>query len=58
MGKGIHLGKAELTFLVCETVCILFYGLFTEYGDGTSPQSTAADDVAIKNKIQAQYPLF
>jgi|LauGreDrversion4_2_1035121.scaffolds.fasta_scaffold232242_1 hypothetical protein len=36
---GFVFGRAELTFLVCESICILFYGLFTEFGDYTSPYS-------------------
>lgn len=36
---GFVFGRAELTFLVCESICILFYGLFTEYGELTSPLS-------------------
>jgi hypothetical protein len=58
MGKGIELGRAETTFLVCEAVCILFYGLFTEYGDKASPFSSADDDVTITNYIQEKYPFF
>jgi DsbC/DsbD-like thiol-disulfide interchange protein len=42
MGKAIQLERAEFTFLVCEAICILFYGLFTEYGENASPLSTAA----------------
>jgi hypothetical protein len=58
MGKGIHLGRSEMCFLVCEAVCILFYGLFTEYGELTSPSSTAADDAVINDHLQQKYPLF
>ena len=58
MGHELQLGRAELTFLVCETICILFYGLFTEYGVGTSPHSTAAEDLVISDHIQQKYPLF
>ena len=36
---GFVFGRAELTFLVCESICILFYGLFTEFGEYTSPYS-------------------
>lgn len=45
-GHGdIHFSKQELTFLVCEAICILFYGLFTTYdGALTSPLSTKATD--------------
>lgn len=58
MGKGIHLGRSEMCFLVCEAICILFYGLFTEYGDMTSPHSTAADDLVTADHLQQRYPLF
>jgi hypothetical protein len=58
MGKGIHLGRSEMCFLVCEALCILFYGLFTEYGEQTSPNSTAKDDLAIADYLQQKYPLF
>jgi hypothetical protein len=36
---GFAFGRAELTFLVSESICILFYGLFTEFGEYTSPLS-------------------
>ncbi len=58
MGKGIHLDRAEMTFLVCEAVCILFYGLFTEYGEQASPFSTEADDKLINHELQSRYPFF
>lgn len=58
MGKGIQLGRSEMTFLVCEAVCILFYGLFTEYGEETSPFSTAEDDVKINDILHNKYALF
>ena len=58
MGKGITLGRAEMTFLVCEAICILFYGLFTVYGKGTSPLSTAAQDKDINEELFDRYPLF
>ena len=58
MGKGIELGPSEMTFLICEATCILFYGLFTEFGKDTSPFSTKADDDLISEKLQDRYPLF
>ncbi len=36
---GFVFGRAELAFLVSESICILFYGLFTKYGKMTSPYS-------------------
>ena len=47
-----------MCFLVCEAVCILFYGLFTEYGDLTSPHSTEADDAKTADFLQKKYALF
>ena len=47
-----------MTFLISEAVCILFYGLFTVYGEGTSPHSTAAQDLEIAAHLQDKYPLF
>ena len=40
-------GRVEITFLLCEAVCILFYGLFTEYKVGTDPKTLASDEAAI-----------
>ena len=58
MGKTIQLGRAETTFLVCEAICILFYGLFTKYGKDASPFSTEKDDEEITDLLQKKYPLF
>ena len=58
MGKTIELGPSSMSFFVCESICILFYGLFTEFGDMTSPLSTPADDQVTTAYLQAKYPLF
>jgi hypothetical protein len=47
-----------MVFLVCEAICILFYGLFTEFGEMTSPKSTAKEDEKIASYLQSKYPLF
>jgi len=44
MGNEIKFDTAEMTFLISEALCILFYGLFTKFGEMTSPLSTAKDD--------------
>ena len=63
----LGIGRAEITFFVCEAVCILFYGLFTEFGfgsieenyvDKSSPQTNPADEAAVANFIHERYPLF
>jgi ammonium transporter Rh len=55
---GFAFGRAELTFLVCESICILFYGLFTEYGGLTSPYSDKAANEKASDFLQEKYPLF
>jgi hypothetical protein len=47
-----------MSFLVCESICILFYGLFTDYGEKTSPLTTADEDKEINKYLNAKYPLF
>jgi hypothetical protein len=37
-------GRAEITFLLSEAICILFFGLFTEYGEGTHPKTPALEE--------------
>lgn len=56
--KKLHLGRSELTFLVCEAVCILFYGLFTKFGELTSPLTTEIEEKAVSEYLQFKYPLF
>ena len=56
---GIHFTKQELVFLVCESICILFYGLFTTYdGELTSPLSTKETDKVTTAFLTEKYPLF
>jgi hypothetical protein len=56
---GIHFSKQELTFLVCEAICILFYGLFTNYDDPlTSPLSDKDTDKVTNEFLKEKYPLF
>lgn len=30
------ISRAEIVFIICEAICILFYGLFTEFDQYTS----------------------
>jgi ammonium transporter Rh len=55
---GFVFGRAELTFLVCESICILFYGLFTEFGEYTSPYSGDKENDKSTDFLQEKYPLF
>lgn len=65
--KKFGIGRAEITFFVCEAVCILFYGLFTEFGygsheedyvDKSSPKLNATEEAAVQEFIHERYPLF
>jgi ammonium transporter Rh len=51
-------GRVEITFLLCEAVSILFYGLFTEYKEGSDPKTNAADEAAIQTYMHDKYPCF
>jgi len=67
-------GRAEITILISEAICILFYGLFTEYRDSsagvvaTSRPNTSAyvngttELTPLEQQIQTfmndKYPLF
>lgn len=45
--------------MICEAVCILFYGLFTTYdGDYTSPLSDDKMDKKTNDFLKEKYPLF
>lgn len=52
--KAVHTGshddgsaqisKAEIFFLISEAICILFYGLFTEFNQYETPQISEANE--------------
>ena len=56
--KKFGVGRAEITFFICEAVCILFFGLFTEYGVGGDPKSTTEENAVAAEYIHDKYPLF
>lgn len=58
MGKEIVLDRAEMTFLISEAVCIVFYGLFTKFGEMTSPIFTTKESEETTAFLQAKYPFF
>jgi hypothetical protein len=35
-----EINKAEIVFLISEAICILFYGLFTEFNEYNTPKVT------------------
>lgn len=53
----IGISRAEIVFLTCEAICILFYGLFTEF-DLASPQLDPAREEEARFDLHNRYPLF
>lgn len=40
MGKtDFGISRAEITFMICEAIAILFYGIFTEFDDLSSTKT-------------------
>jgi ammonium transporter Rh len=60
MGKQNKLGisRAEITFIICELICIVLYGLFTDYYGGLADPKNTANDTEARNHMHLKYPLF
>ena len=57
MGK-INLNRFEIIMFWSEFICILFYGLFVEFGPGVSADSPAADEANTINLMVNHYPMY
>ena len=53
----MHYGWGEYLFVVAQGLTILFFGLFTEYGEGTNPLSEMQDSEG-RDIVQNLYPFF
>lgn len=51
-------GRAEITFLISEAIVILFFGLFTEFGDGTHPKTPESAEPEIREYMHRKYAMF
>ena len=52
------MNRGALTYVICQLLVILFFGLFTEYkSEGGDPRSKAQDEVATEN-LKNHYPSF
>lgn len=59
MGKSdLGISRAEIAFIVCEAICILFYGLFTEFDEYTNQKIDPSMAEAAKEKAWTRYPCF
>jgi hypothetical protein len=53
-----QISRAEIVFLISEAICILFYGLFTEFNQYNSPMVTGANEKKAYQIAHSKYPLF
>jgi ammonium transporter Rh len=54
----LSLGRAPLTYFICQVIVILFFGLFTEFNEYNSPMSPAANEEKALKIAHSKYPLF
>ena len=54
----LQLTRQELCILVSEAICILFYGLFVEFGELTSPLTDADGEKEAAEYMQSKYAYF
>jgi hypothetical protein len=59
-GKKIDFGisRTEIFIFICETISILFFGLFTDFWDGGAPTATTLQDAEIAKYVWDKYPSF
>ena len=55
----MEIGKAPLTYMICQGLVILFFGLFSEFKEGSDPLAdpTAQDSYA-RQVLKDHYPSF
>jgi ammonium transporter Rh len=52
------ISRAEIVFIICEAICILFYGLFTEFDKYTSTMADLTHSHDAEEKAWQRYPVF
>jgi ammonium transporter Rh len=53
-----QISKAEIIFLISEAICILFYGLFTEFNKYETPMILKENEAKAYSIAHSKYPLF
>ena len=53
-----QISRAEVWFIISEAICILFYGLFTEFDSLTSPKILPANEKEAADVAQLKYAFF
>jgi len=55
----MEIGKAPLTYAICQILVILFFGLFSTFGDSTNPQGNLAyEDPSSTAMLKDHYASF
>ena len=59
MGKSdLGISRAEIVFIISEAICILFYGLFTEFDYYDSTLRLPAAEAIAQENTWMRYPFF
>jgi hypothetical protein len=53
-----QISRAEIVFLISEAICILFYGLFTEFNEYNTPMILEKNEKKAYQIAHSKYPLF
>lgn len=56
--SDIGISRAEIVFIICEAIAILFYGLFTEFDDYNKPKINAANEEGALEIAWTKYAAF
>ncbi len=56
--SDIGIGRAEIVFIICEAIAILFYGLFTEFDDYNKPKIHADNEATANDIAWTKYASF
>lgn len=56
--SDIGISRAEIVFILCEAIAILFYGLFTEFDDYNKPKILAANEETANDIAWTRYASF
>lgn len=54
----ISIGRFEIFMFWSEFICILFYGLFTEYAEGVNAHSQTSSEAAAQTLMVNHYPMY
>jgi ammonium transporter Rh len=54
----LNISKAQVCFFLGQALIILFFGIFTNFGKGTSPLTPASEEPEIALYNRDIYPAF